>query len=94
MAAVASLSPFSSVCVYACVCGVQVRLVAGKAVGAFALACCRGYGATPGAVQTVEMSLVPTLQAMAADTDMDAKSVAKVTRDRQTDRFTAEGPFC
>jgi len=50
-----------------------------QAVGAFGVACCGGYGATPGALQTVEMQLLPTLQAMASDTDMDVKSIAQVT---------------
>mmetsp|Transcript_39809 Transcript_39809/g.89171 ORF Transcript_39809/g.89171 Transcript_39809/m.89171 type:complete len:759 (+) Transcript_39809:76-2352(+) len=56
----------------------NVRLVAGRAVGAYAVACVGGYGASPGAVQTVEMSLIPTLQTLTSDGDADVKYVAQV----------------
>lgn len=55
----------------------NTRLVAGKALRDFALACCMGKGASPGSLQTVEMSLMPALQTMAGDSDMDVKSVAQ-----------------
>jgi len=67
----------------------NVRLVAGKAVGAYAVACCGGFGASPGALQTVEMSLVPTLQTMTSDTDLDVKAVAHVALAQVTEALSS-----
>jgi hypothetical protein len=53
--------------------------VACKAVAAYAVACCGGYGASPGSLETVEMSLMPTLQAMASDSDIDVKDNAQLS---------------
>ena len=69
----------------------NVRLVAGRAVGEYALACCGGYGASPGALQTVEMSLVPTLQTMTTDADMDVKSTAQVRQAPRPNGVRAPG---
>ena len=68
----------------------NVRLVAGQAVGAYAVACCGGYGASPGDLQAVEMSLVPTLQAMTSDADLDVKSVAQVAFASTTEALNAK----
>ena len=49
---------------------------AARAIGDYGTATCGGYGVTPGALQVVEMSLVPTLQAMSNDADEDVKYFA------------------
>jgi len=53
------------------------------------VACCGGFGALPGAMDTVEMSLVPTLQAMASDADMDVKSVAQLALAQVTEALNS-----
>jgi hypothetical protein len=67
----------------------NVRLVAGKAVAAYAVACCGGYGASPGSLETVEMSLVPTLQAMASDSDPDVKDNAQISLAQVTEALNS-----
>jgi len=67
----------------------NVRLVAGKAVAAYAVACCGGYGASPGSLETVEMSLVPTLQAMASDSDPDVKDNAQLSLAQVTEALNS-----
>ena len=66
----------------------NVRLVAAKAIGDYGIACCGGYGVTPGALQVVEMSLIPTLQAMQSDVDEDVKYFASTSLDSVTEALS------
>lgn len=66
----------------------NVRLVAAKAIGEYGVACCGGYGVTPGALQVVEMSLIPTLQTMTGDADEDAKFYAQMSLSQITEAMS------
>jgi hypothetical protein len=66
----------------------NVRLVAAKAIGEYGVACCGGYGVTPGALQVVEMSLIPTLQTMSGDADEDAKFYAQMSLSQITEAMS------
>ena len=66
----------------------NVRLVAAKAIGEYGVACCGGYGVTPGALQVVEMSLIPVLQTMTGDADEDAKFFAQMSLSQITEAMS------